>query len=136
MSKVLPYRFRRQVKQQCTFGYANFVYTLFSMMTKTFFIFLLISTFFYLKCFIIVHTISADILRMQWYRQIDFWCADLSLVQFHLCYYLKAKMLAYLEVLLSILVLVNVVCPKVSNNSYSNWSFLGHTRCYFILRNH
>ena len=132
MSKVLPYRFRRQVKQQCTFGYANFVYTLFSMMTKTFFIFLLISAFLSQM----FHTISADILWMQRYRQIDFWCADLSFVQFHLCYYLKAKMLAYLEVLLSILVLVNVVCPKVSNNSYSNWCFLVRKWCYFILRNY
>ena len=88
------------------------------------------------KCYIIVHTIGADILWIQWYRQIDLWYANLSSVSFQLCYYLKTKIMAYLEVFLYILVLVNVVCPKVSNNSYSDWCFLGHTWWFFILRNY
>ena len=90
----------------------------------------------YNKCYVIVNTISADISWMQWYRQINSWYVDFNFVSVQLCYYLKSKLMAYLEVLLYILVLVNVVCPKVSNISYSNWCFLGHTWCYFNLRNH
>ena len=106
---------------------------------KHFLYMLIFVSFFTFKCnncYTIVNTISADISWMQEYRQMNFWYAFLSFVSFQLCYYLRAKIMAYLGVLLYILVLVNVVCPKVSNNSYSNWCFLVRKWCYFILRNY